>query len=212
MEISELELDALCELANVGLSRAATRLSQLLEDDIEMTTPQVRVVAYEELQEALQLDDTTTVAAVWQQLAGKVEGTSILMFPTEDSKVLVQELVGLSIQGAGEADLRAIEHEAMMEIGNIIISSAMAVIADMLGQDIKMSMPHYAEATLPDLMAQRDREHPGHEMQVIIMNTRLKARQREIEGRMVMLLSVTSVQTLFARLRELLGNTSATGS
>jgi chemotaxis protein CheY-P-specific phosphatase CheC len=99
-----------------------------------------------------------------------------------------------------------------MEIGNIIISSAMAVIADMLGQDIKMSMPHYAEATLPDLMAQRNREHPGHEMQVIIMNTRLKARQREIEGRMVMLLSVTSVQTLFARLRELLGNTPATGS
>lgn len=204
MEIGELELDALCELANVGLSRAATRLSELLDDDIEMTTPSVKVVAFEQLQQALQLDEKTTVAAVWQQLTGNVEGTSMLMFPTEDSKMLVQELVGSSMQGSGEADLRAIEHEAMMEIGNIIISSATAVIADMLGQDIQMSLPHYAEATLSDLMAQRDREHTGQEMQVIIMNTRLKAKQREIEGRMVMLMSVTSVQMLFARLRDLL--------
>ncbi|OGS91926.1 MAG: hypothetical protein A2Z95_03350 [Gallionellales bacterium GWA2_60_18] len=212
MTTDELELDALCELANVGLSRAATRLSQLLEDDIEMTTPLVRVVAYEELQQALQLDERTIIAAVWQELSGNVEGTSMLMFPTEDSRMLVQELVGLSMQEAGEIDLRAIEHEAMMEIGNIIISSAMAVIADMLGQDIRMSMPHYVEATLPDLMAQRDRGHAWQETQVIIMNTRLKARQREIEGRMVMLLSVTSVQLLFARLRELLLNASAAGS
>lgn len=210
MEIGELELDALCELANVGLSRAATRLSELLEDDIEMTTPSVRVVEYDELQQALQLDGKTTVAAVWQQLTGNVEGTSMLLFPTEDSRVLVHALVGPpSMHSAGEADLRAIEHEAMMEIGNIIISSATAVIADMLGQDIRMSMPRYAEATLPDLMAQRDREHTGQEIQVIIMNTRLKAMQREIEGRMVMLMSVTSVQMLFARLRELLGTSAA---
>lgn len=210
MEIGELELDALCELANVGLSRAATRLSELLQDDIEMTTPLVRVVVYEELQQALQLDEKTTVAAVWQQLAGNVEGTSMLMFPTEDSRILVQALVGSSMQGTGKTDLRAIEHEAMMEIGNIIISSATAVIADMLGQDIRMSLPNYAEAALPDLMTQLDREHVGQEMRVIIMNTRLKARQREIEGRMVMLMSVTSVQFLFSRLRELLLGTSAT--
>jgi chemotaxis protein CheC len=208
MEIGELELDALCELANVGLSRAATRLSELLQDNIEMTTPSVRVVGYEALQQALQLDEKSTVAAVWQQLTGNVEGTSMLMFPTEDSRMLVQSLVGSSMQNTGEADLRAIEHEAMMEIGNIIISSATAVMADMLGQDIRMSMPHYAESTLSDLMAQRDGEQnmqEMQEMQVIIMNTRLKAMQREIEGRMVMLMSVTSVQVLFARLRELLG-------
>jgi chemotaxis protein CheC len=212
MEIGELELDALCELANVGLSRAATRLSELLQDDIEMATPSVRVVVYEELQQALLFNEKTTVAAVWQKLAGNVEGTSMLIFPTEDSKALVQDLVGLSTQNAGETDLRAIEHEAMMEIGNIIISSATAAIADMLGQDIRMSMPNYAEMTLPDLMARRKSEHVGQEMQVIIMNTRLKAKQREIEGRMVLLLSVTSVQMLFARLRELLLGASATAS
>jgi chemotaxis protein CheC len=204
MNIGELERDALCELANVGLSRAATQLSELLNDYIEMTVPAVQVVAFDQVAHALQLDPQAMIAAVWQNFSGHSEGTSILMFPSEDSKKLVHALVGPSIQGAGETDLRAIEHEAMMEIGNIIITAGMAVIADMLGQEMQMSMPGYMEAKLPEIMAQRSLEKSGQEMQVIIMFTQLKAAQREIQGRMVLLMSVSSVQILFARLHELL--------
>ena len=204
MELDELERDALRELANVGLSRAATQLSELLNDHIEMTVPLVQVVPYDQVTQALQLDPHAMVAAVWQSFSGQSEGTSILMFPSEDSKNLVRALVGPSMLGAGEDDLRGIEHEAMMEIGNIIITSGMAVIADMLGQEVRMSLPGYMEGNLPDIMAQRSWDNAGREMQAIIMITHLKAAQREIEGRMVMLMSVDSVQVLFERLHKLL--------
>jgi chemotaxis protein CheC len=204
MELDELERDTLRELANIGLSRAATQLSELLNDHIEMTVPLVQVVPYGQVTQALQLDSHATVAAVWQSFSGQSEGTSMLMFPSEDSKRLVHALVGPSVQEAGEDDLRGIEHEAMMEIGNIIITSGMSVIADMLDQEVQMSLPGYMEGKLPDIMAQRSRDNAGLDMQAIIMFTHLKAVQREIEGRMVMLMSVDSVQVLFDRLHKLL--------
>lgn len=204
MELGELERDALCELANIGLSRAATQLSELLNDRIEMTAPSVQVVAFDQVVQVLQIDPQTQVAAVWQNFSGSSEGTSILMFPSEDSKKLVHALVGPSLEGVVDADLRAIEHDAMMEIGNIIITSGTVVIADMLGQEMRMSLPGYMEANLPDILEQRRLGQAGEQMQAIIMFTRLTAVQREIEGRMVLLMSVASVQVLFARLHELL--------
>lgn len=204
MIISDLERDALCELANVGLSRAATQLSELLHDHIDITVPEVQVVGPEQVAQVLKLDAQMSVAVVWQKVSGDLEGTVMLMFPSEDSKALVHSLVGPAMDGAGEADLRAIEHEAMAEIGNIIIASAMAGIADMLGEEIRMSLPSYVEAELSSVMAQRSRDNAGQQMQVIIMFTRLHAAQREIEGRMVLLMTVPSAKDLFARLDKML--------
>lgn len=204
MEITDLERDALRELANIGLSRAATQLSALLKDRIEMTVPSVEVVNPDQVANVLKLDSQASVTAVWQHLAGHFEGTAILIFPSEGSRSLVHSLLDPAMQDSSEFDFHAIEHEAMTEIGNIIISSGMVAIADMLGQEIVMSMPDYVEAKLSDVMEQRGRDKEGEQMQVIIMFTRLYAAEREIEGRMVLLMTVRSVRALFARLFGLL--------
>lgn len=204
MEMNELEHDALCELANVGLSRAAAQLSALLNDQINITVPEVQVIEPAQVAQALELDAGTSVAAVWQELSGDVEGTAILMFPSEDSKALVHALVGPDMEGVGEIDLRAIEYEAMTEIGNIIITSGMVAIAEMLGRAIRLSLPNYMEAELSSVMEQRGRDDAGQQMQVIIMFTRLHAAQRNIEGRMVLLMTVPSARDLFARLDDLI--------
>lgn len=204
MEMNELERDALCELANVGLSRAAARLSALLNDQISITVPEVRVIEPAQVAQALGLDAETSVAAVWQELSGDVEGAAILMFPSEDSKALVHALVGPDMEGVGEIDLRAIEYEAMTEIGNIIITSGMVAIAEMLGQAIRLSLPNYVEAALSSVMEQHGRDDAGRQMQAILMFTRLHAAQREIEGRMVLLMTVPSARGLFARLDDLM--------
>lgn len=204
MMISDLEHDALCELANVGMSRAAAQLSELLHDHIDITVPEVLVVEPDEIARALMLDVKTSVAAVWQKLSGDMDGTAILMFPSEDSKALVHSLVGQVMEGAVDADLRAIEYEAMMEIGNIIIASAMVGMADMLGQEIRMSLPNYVETELSSVMEHRIGDGSGHQMRVVIMFTRLHAARRNIEGRMVLLMTVPSAKDLFAKLNELL--------
>lgn len=202
--MSDLERDALRELANIGMSRAAAQLSELLHDQIDITVPEVLVVEPGEVAQALRLDAKTSVAAVWQKLSGDMDGTAILMFPSEDSKALVHSLVGQIMEGMGEIDLRAIEYEAMMEIGNIIIASAMAGMADMLGQEIRMSLPNYVETELSSVMEHRIGDSMGQQMRVVIMFTRLHAARRNIDGRMVLLMTVPSAKDLFAKLNELL--------
>lgn len=209
MKINDLERDALRELVNVGLSRAAAQLSMLLNDQIHITVPEVQVVEPEQVAQVLKLDEEISVAAVWQKLTGYMEGTAMLMFPSEDSRVLVHSLVGQAMEGSGEVDLRAIEYEAMMEIGNIIITSGMVAIADMLGQEITMSLPDYMEAKLSEVMAQRSKANAGQQMQVIIIFTQLYAERRKIEGRMVLMMTVPSAKDLFARLDEMLDGSQA---
>jgi chemotaxis protein CheC len=206
MEISELELDALTELANVGLSRAAKQLSELLSDFIEMESPSVQVVRLDKVEGALQLNAKSSVAAVWQNYSGQSEGSCILIFPSEDSKALVRSLVGPSMMGVGEDDIRAIELDAMMEIGNIIITSGMVVIAEMLRHDLQMSIPRYMEGNLHDIMSQQNQDNMGKQMLAIVMSTHLKASKRGIQGQMVMLMTITSVRKLFAELNNMFDN------
>ena len=204
MEISELELDALAELANVGLSRAAKQLSELLDDYIEMSVPSVQVVKLDDVEKTLQLEPHSPVAAVWQNYSGETEGSCILIFPSEDSKILVRSLVGPSMIGIGHDDIRAIELDAMMEIGNIIITSGMVVIAEMLGRELQMSIPRYMEGNLPSIMSKQSLDNTGKNMIVIIMSTLLKASKREIQGQIVMLMSISSVSELLSELKILL--------
>lgn len=206
MEISGLERDALCELANVGLSRAATQLSELLNDRIDITVPEVQLVEIRQVAHALRLDAQTSVVAVLQKLSGDLEGTAMLMFPSDDSRSLVHSLVGPDMEGVGEVDLRTIEYEAMAEIGNIIIASAMAGIADMLGGEVCLSLPNYVEADLSSIVEQRSHENAGRQMQVVIMFTWLHAVRRDINGRMVLLMTLASARDLFMKLNKLLGS------
>lgn len=204
MEISDLERDALCELANVGLSRAATQLSVLLNDQINITVPEVQVIEPEQVAQALKLDAEMSVAAVWHKLAGNFEGTAMAMFLSEDSKALVHSLVEQPMGGLGEVDLRAIEYEAMMEIGNIIITSAMVGVADMLVERIRLSLPNYVKAGLSSIMEQLSRDDAGQQIRIIIMFTTLHAMRRDIGGRMVLLMTGSSAKDLLARLNDLL--------
>lgn len=205
MNISELERDALTELANVGLSRAAKQLSELLNDFIDMAVPSVQVVNLEQVEEALQLGSQDSVAAVWQNYFGDTEGSCFLIFPSEDSKVLVRSLVGPSILEADHDDIRAIELDAMMEIGNIIITSGMVVIAEMLGRELQMSIPRYMEGNLSSIMKKQNQDSSSRQMLAIIMSTHLKASKRGIQGQMVMLMSITSVRDLLSELNKFLG-------
>lgn len=43
-ELSEIEQDALAEIANMGVSRAATSLRQLVGEQVLLSVPAVRIV------------------------------------------------------------------------------------------------------------------------------------------------------------------------
>lgn len=193
MSLHPAHRDALVELGNIGISRAARQLSALLGEPIHIEVPEVELLSLGEASQRLGLDGGG-IACVYQRMSGDLHGRVALLLPSRDSSLLLRGLLGpqASLQGL---DLRAYEHEALAEIGNILISSCVSAMADMLRLRIDLSQPHYAEA---DLMGLYEDEPTGtlgmagHTAMVV--HARMRAHQREQEASILLLLSTAAAE------------------
>lgn len=198
MKLTPDEHDAAVELANIGISRAARQLAILLDDEITVHVPGAELIQCADgiLAELAQLGPDDEVACVYQQLSGDLTGRAALLLPTRDSRLLFHNLLGHggSLQGL---DLRACEPEAMAEIGNIIISSCVSAMADMLNERITVSVPRFVETRLGRLIE----DDPGSS--ALVVRARLKAVRRDIEGLIMLMFSSDMANHVLTAVRRL---------
>lgn len=201
MTLTPAEHDATVELANIGISRAARQLSALLDDEIRIQVPSATL--YDSPAAVLaELSHSAggEIACVYQRLSGELAGRVALLLPSRDSRVLFHSLIGQGAPLQG-VDLRAFEHEAMTEIGNIIISSSVSAMADMLRQRISVSVPRYAEASIDALF--EDEEHAGQA--ALLIHARLKAVRRDVEGVIMLMFSASVASRILEAVQRITG-------
>jgi chemotaxis protein CheC len=203
VKLTALQSDALGEMANISASRAAKQLSALLGDSIDITVPRVEMLPLTELRGRLATEDEGTIACVYQALTGVLQGRVHLMFHNPDSKALIHALVGDAGPMLADA-LREYEHEAMTEVGNIIIATFAAMLADLLGAELRLSLPHYSEGSVEELMFSRAAAEDAALMVVVVIETVLRAAQRDVSGTLMVVLKVNSAEELLARIDAML--------
>ncbi|MEH2436387.1 MAG: chemotaxis protein CheC [Nostoc sp.] len=150
MNVTAEELDALQELINIGVGRAASLLNEMVDSHIRLKIPVVKVLtandAYEELTKRFQDD---TLAAVKLRFTGSFYGTASLIFPTDSASTLVAVLTG---EKPGSADLDAVKIGTLSEIGNIVINGVMGSLSNVLKKHLNYALPVYLEDTLENLL------------------------------------------------------------
>ena len=136
--LTELERDALAELSNIAMARAATSLRQMVRHQVLLSVPQVDIVSKGRAGEIIGSADKPALVAVRQDFDGPFAGRALLIFPEANSFELVRIVVGreLPLQDVG-----SLEDEALAETGNIILNSWIATIANLLKQSLKISLP-----------------------------------------------------------------------
>ncbi|MDO9227614.1 MAG: chemotaxis protein CheC [Pseudomonadota bacterium] len=141
------------------------------------------------------------LACVYQRMSGELSGRIALLLPSGGSHLLFHDLLGHAAPLQG-LDLRAFEHEAMTEIGNILISSCVSAMADMLELRIDVSVPRFAEATAHDLF--NDTMPDQEEAPALLIHTRLTAARRELEGSIMLLLSAAAAEKVMFAVQALI--------
>jgi chemotaxis protein CheC len=127
--LSDLELDALTELVNIGVSRAAHSLRDMIGEQVLLSVPSVALVSRTRAVEILSEREPNKLVAVHQVFEGDITGRALLIFPETKSLELVRAVTG------GELpleDIIELEQEALAETGNIILNGCLATIANML--------------------------------------------------------------------------------
>ena len=198
MQLTPAQHDALSEIANIGASRSAKQLSLLLDDEIHLSVPEVAIVSVQELPGAIGVAITDDVACVYQDMSGCLTGKARLIFHTHESRILVQMLVG-SVPVLSGISMQIYEHEAMKELGNIIISVCISTMTDMLGKETRLSIPMYCEGVFEEVI-EEDSGNAG----VLVMKTVLTAGRRGISGALIVTLSLPDIIDLLKSLDNFL--------
>ncbi|MFN8224907.1 MAG: chemotaxis protein CheC [Gaiellales bacterium] len=144
MNLSEIQLDALGELANIGSGNAATALSSMVGVPIDLSVPHVRLL---ELADAVDAagDPAEEVSAVLLPVVGDLGAHVILLFGAHDAEV-VCGLLGV------EADSE-IGLSALCEIGNIVGTSYVSALGAMCGMELEPAPPQGARDMLGAIVA-----------------------------------------------------------
>jgi len=117
MIIDEGSVDAIRELINIGVGRAAGLLNEMTGTHIHLMVPEVRILRYADLVRENRVLEHDRLSAVTLKFEGSFSGISMLVFPPESAAILITALTGERIAAP---DLDALRIETLNEVGNIV--------------------------------------------------------------------------------------------
>jgi chemotaxis protein CheC len=198
--LTELHLDALSEVFNVGAGRAAASLSDIVGEEVRLSVPSVEIRKSSEIDVSSMGLQSDRFGAVHQTFSGSFEAEAILLFTEEHALKIVRDMMGSQIS---LEDLAEFEQEAMCELGNIILNACLSAMADMLSIPLNCSLPDYSVASTEEIFRRvsNDLQQPY----VLLLHIDLAIESRHSEGHLIFLLSSTSLADLVTQLDRFLG-------
>jgi chemotaxis protein CheC len=187
--LTEFERDALAEISNIAMARAANSLRQMVEHQVLLSVPSVEIVSPEIASQIVRKPDNPNLIAVRQDFSGAFSGRALLIFPETNSLELVRAVVGREL---ALEDIVNLEDEALAETGNIILNSWVATIANLLKRGLKMSLPVVVRARSQNLFAGAETE----ERLVLFLHIRFEISDKEIRGYVALLMDIPSIDQL----------------
>jgi flagellar motor switch protein FliN/FliY len=142
-DLTDIEKDAIGEVANISMGTAATTLFSLVNKKVNITTPHVEMCTWEQVMTQYERP------CVFIQIKYTVglNGTNILVLKEHDVKVITDLMMG----GDGtntEGELTELHLSAIAEAMNQMMGSSSTSLSSMLGKTIDISPP---EASLVDM-------------------------------------------------------------
>ena len=139
-KLTDLQVDTIREISNIGMGNAATALSQMIEQPVNITVPKADIVDISEVP-MLMGGEEIPVAASYVQVVGEARGHLVLANRIEDSHRLIKLIVpGASFDVLEDEMARS----AIQEIGNILGSSFLRSLSDLTKLNLLPTVPAVA--------------------------------------------------------------------
>ena len=149
--LSPEESDALGEIANISMGTAATTLSILVNNRVEITTPKLSYVTMDDLKE----QNPAPCVFIYISYRTGLEGKNILVLKEHDVKVITDLMMG----GDGtntDAELTDLHLSAISEAMNQMMGSAATSMSSMISEKVDISPPSSTRVDLTSSMMEED--------------------------------------------------------
>lgn len=201
--LNEFEIDALTEMVNIGVNRAASNLREMVGEQVHLSVPRVSLVSREKAIATLSENDAKTLVGIHQVFEGDIVGRALLIFPDTKSLELVRAVAGpeLSLE-----EIIELEHEALAEIGNVILNGCLATMANMLERSLRMSLPEILRGEPAKFFNLAPPPEAGEVVMLLYIDFAL--RSRDIRGYIALLMDMPSLATLKVLLTDFIERTT----
>ena len=103
--LTELELDALTEMVNIGVNRAAASLREMVGEQVLLSVPKVTLVSRDRAIAILGENEISNLVGVHQVFEGEITGRALKDFANRDDVVIATKLNGRMRPGPNGAGL-----------------------------------------------------------------------------------------------------------
>jgi chemotaxis protein CheC len=160
--LTEVQRDALREVANIGAGHAATALSLMTGTKIMVSVPTITVARLVELAPSIIATDKS-IAVVLMEMSGTIHGQTILALPL----VTARRLAALVLRRPATPDemLDELERSALTEAANILAGAYLTALSEFLQMQLLPSPPSLVLGAAQQVLletAQRAEQQGGY--------------------------------------------------
>lgn len=192
MNLTDLEHDALNELFNIGLHRAAASLSDLTGKRVLVELPRLWVCSIDELKGRLLEVVSGDLATVHQFFGGPVSGDAVLLLEYDKAVMLADLMAGGDVALGGTLDQSA--REVIAEIGNVVLSSCLGAFGNVLHVAVSFSVPRIHVESLDGMLRSVVIDREQGIPYALVAATRFVLSELEISGYLIVVIGVKSLE------------------
>jgi len=145
-QLTAIQKDTLGEIGNISMGTAATTLSTLLNQKVNITTPKVKIMSWREIADAY---DRPCVGVKIDYTIG-IKGSNVLILKNRDVKIITDLMMGGNGQVGSEDPINDIDLSAIGEAMNQMIGSSSTSLASLINTKIDIATPKAFELDFSD--------------------------------------------------------------
>lgn len=134
-----MDIDMLKEVANIGTGNATTSLSSLINQKVKMEVPAVKMPEFKHLADHIGGADSI-IAAILVNVSGDIDGIMMYLMQEYSACALANKLLGQNKKSFSE--FSEMDYSMLTEIGNILTSSYLTALSQLMGYTINQSIPY----------------------------------------------------------------------
>ncbi|WP_019027671.1 chemotaxis protein CheX [Colwellia piezophila] len=193
-KLTPLEIDALTEIFNIGIGRAANSLNKMVSQTVDLTIPEIDILPNKQAKQKLDFDIAMEISAVTQRFSGDFKGQALLMFSKENGLQLVKLLLGNKIP---IEDLSELEQDSLVEIGNVILNACFGTVINFLQASISIEMPEFIQGNLNEIFT-----YSSEYDWSLYIRVKFSLPSENIEGHISFIMDITSLEVFQESVRK----------
>ena len=196
-ELNTLEMDTLKEIGSIGTGNAANSLSSLIGKPVRIRQPEVRIMGYNEAIEWIGGPEEIT-AGVLVRMSGQITGIMLSVQQLDFVNLVLESMLGHGVQDY--LGLHEMESSALIEVGNIMISTFINALSSLAGLDIELTVPAFTVDMQGAIMAVPMAEYGGQSDYIMTIGGNFICGGKEIPCRLLLSPSIRSLNFLLRKL------------